>query len=59
LSAPLRPGSPGLPGRSGSTRDHCSSLNTYRSKATLHLVALNQISASKGIPVSNPNVHRP
>jgi hypothetical protein len=50
LSVPLRPGSPSLPGRTGASRSHCASLKTLRSKAILHLVALNQISRIRGIP---------
>ena len=59
LSVPLRPGSPSLPGRTGAIRSHCTSLNTVRSKTTLHWVVLNQISHLRGIPRVKPNVHRP
>jgi len=54
-----RPGAPGLPGSSGAIRCHCTSLNTFRSKADLHFSALNQISPLKGIPLDHMNVHRP
>ncbi len=59
LSAPERPGSPGLPGRSGATRSHCSSLNIRRSKAGLRFPVLNPISRPRGIPNVQTNVNRP
>src|SRR5580692_8674028 len=59
LSVSLRPGSPSLPGTTGAIRSHCTSLNTVRSKTTLHWVVLNQIAHLRGIPRVKPNVHRP
>ena len=52
LSAPERPGSPSLPGRSGAIRAHCSSFNTSRFKVDLHFPALNQASITLGKLVS-------
>jgi hypothetical protein len=49
LLSPLRPGSPGLPGRSGAIRSHCVSLKTLRIKARLLFRALNQNSKVMGI----------
>jgi hypothetical protein len=50
LSEPERPRSPTLPGRSGPTFSHCSSLNPCRSKTALPSPVLNPISPEKGIP---------
>jgi hypothetical protein len=58
LSAPERPGSPSLPGRSGAIRSHWASLKAKRIKAALHFSALNQGFALLGIPLVT-NVYRP
>jgi hypothetical protein len=50
LSAAERPRSPTLPGSTGRTRSHCSSLNPCRSKMALPSPVLNPIRAEKGIP---------
>jgi len=50
LSAAERPRSPTLPGSTGQTRSHCSSLNPCRSKLALPSPALNPICRQKGIP---------
>ncbi len=51
LSCPERPGSPVLPGNSGATRSHCSSVSSRRFKAgLLRFPALNQIWPFMGIP---------
>jgi hypothetical protein len=39
-----------LPGRSGATRSHCSSLSTHRFKADLQFAALSQISTRAESP---------
>jgi hypothetical protein len=59
LSAPERPGSPGLPGSSGAIRSHCPSLNKLRSKTGLRFPVLNPISRRRGIPLDQTNVNKP
>ena len=58
LSAPWRPGSPGLPASSGAICSHCRSFRTTRSTAGLLLPVLKQI-----FPIRETrdllNVHRP
>lgn len=47
LSAPVRPGSPALPGSNGLIRRHCVSLNSYR------LAAIHQVSAPSRTPMNH------
>ncbi len=63
LSVPDRPGSPALPGSSGSIRFHWASLNIMRIimriMIGLSFPAFNQIPPVKETPFLTMNVHRP
>jgi len=59
LSAAVRPGSPGFPGKFGAIRSYCSSLNSIRSKADPHFFSLESLFATKENPSRKLNVHRP
>lgn len=59
LSVPDRPGSPALPGSSGSTRPHWASLNIRRIMIGLRFPVFNQIPPVKPTLFLTMNVHRP
>src|SRR5215813_7182872 len=58
LSSPERPGSPSFPGTSGAICPQCSSFNTRRIKADLHVFSLEADPNFRGNPLPHPRVNR-